>query len=468
MDDLGWSDLSCYGSTTHQTLEIDQLARDGFRFTNAYAAGSVCSPTRASLWTGRHPVQVNITDWIPGSDPKNQQLLGPTDRHQLPLEERTIGEIFRENGYRTMYAGKWHLGGDEFAPNLQGFDEYYDPHQAPEKGSPSRRSNLLERPVADAHPLGNQRPHATLELTDRGCEFIGRQASDARPLSPTDSGVAEDVTKDFSQPFLAVLSYFDVHTPIVANEYYRDLAIQNVKQFEGIEKRPIEERFGKTRPMQDNVEYATMVYTVDRSLEAIRSQLVATKQWENTIVVLLSDNGGLSTLKNVGPTSNLPLRAGKGWLYEGGIRIPLIVRIPRSLNGLFGRVCDSVVATYDLLPTLMELCNIADPSANSMYGESFACVFDDDAFERKEDLIFHYPHYHGSMWRPGSAIIADEWKLLVDYETENLELYHLARDPGEQKDLAELQPDIAKRLHTQLRTWLEKNHARFPIPNPDK
>ncbi|HCQ39027.1 MAG TPA: arylsulfatase, partial [Verrucomicrobiales bacterium] len=227
VDDLGWADLACYGSTFHETPHLDRLAREGVRFTDAYTAASICSPTRASLMTGKHPVRVNITDWIPGSSGKGRKLRTPLDDHHLALEEVTIAEALREGGYSTFYTGKWHLGGAQFSPDKQGFEQYYDPHENPSKGSPGSGTTT-------------GRKHGTIDLTRETKKFI---------------------TERRNAPFLAFLSYYDIHTPIIPEDkyhaHYRDKAAQL-----GPSPTAIREHDGRSRPRQDNAALATMVQSV--------------------------------------------------------------------------------------------------------------------------------------------------------------------------------------------------------------
>ena len=427
VDDLGWADLACYGSTFHETPHLDRLAREGVRFTDAYTAASICSPTRASLMTGKHPVRVNITDWIPGSSGKGRKLRTPLDDHHLALEEVTIAEALREGGYSTFYTGKWHLGGAQFSPDKQGFEQYYDPHENPSKGSPGSGTTT-------------GRKHGTIDLTRETKKFI---------------------TERRNAPFLAFLSYYDIHTPIIPeNKYhahYRDKAAQL-----GPSPTAIREHDGRSRPRQDNAALATMVQSVDDSVGSLVTHLASLGILENTYIFFFSDNGGLATKHGMGPGCNLPLRASKGWLYEGGIRVPLIVRMPDRRNA--GLEPSTPVVSTDIYPTLLSLAGLPLRPEQHRDGQSFVGLMNGtgrDSARRK--LYWHYPHYHGSMWTPGAAIRKGDWKLIQFYHFDKLELYDLRKDLGESTDLSAAHPEVTQTLLTELLKWQEKLGASIPV-----
>lgn len=427
VDDLGWADLGCYGSAFYETPHIDRLAATGMRFTQAYTAGSVCSPTRASIMTGKHPVRIGITDWIPGRGDRGRPLRTPEDRHFLPLEEITIGEVFQEAGYETFYAGKWHLGGWDYAPNRQGFEHYFDPHRDPAGGSPK--------------PLAEGRPHDTRGITREAIGFLEKHAH--------------------AGPVFALLSYYDVHTPIVADERFVDRFKARSEGFD--ERYPIPEHEGMSRSRQDNPAYASMVSAVDESVGQVLGTLNELGIAEDTVVVFFSDNGGLCTLRRPGPTCNLPLRAGKGWLYEGGIRVPLVIRAPGWTTP--GSVCADPVISMDLLPTLMQLVGLPLQPERHRDGISLAPLLTGEGeLQTRENLFWHYPHYHGSTWTPGAAIRHGPWKLLEFYETGKRELYNLETDPGEARDLGPQYPEKMRELTDLLHTWQDRMEAQLPTP----
>lgn len=427
VDDLGWADLACYGSTFHETPHLDQLARDGVRFTDAYCAASICSPTRASLMTGKHPVRVDITDWIPGQSGPGKKLVTPQDMDHLKLEEFTIAEALKEGGYQTFYTGKWHLGGKGFGPDKQGFDVYYDPHRNSSKGSPGKGRTT-------------GRKHGTIDITRETRKFI---------------------TANKDKPFFAYVAYYDVHTPIIAEKRYLEHYTKKAAKL-GPSPAPIKEHDGLSRPRQDNAALATMVQAVDDSVGELLAHLDELGIADNTCVIFYSDNGGLCTKKTVGPGCNLPLRASKGWLYEGGIRVPLIVRLPGKKHA--GMMPNEYVTSTDFYPTLLSLAGLPLKPKQHVDGRSFMGILN-GAKERRapRSLYWHYPHYHGSTWAPGAAIRDGDWKLIEFYHYGGYELYNLREDPGERNNLAKQYPDRAKGLLHKLHLWQKELGAKMPV-----
>ena len=441
VDDLGWADLSCYGSTYHETPHIDALAASGVRFTQAYAASPVCSPTRASILTGRHPVRLDITDWIPGMNAsriKSRRFQHIQDRNNLALDETTLAEYLKsEADYRTFFLGKWHLGDRGHWPTDQGFDVNIGGN---DKGSP---------PGGYYAPWNNP----TLMATHKN-EYLTTRLTDEAVSIIEDAG-------DGADPFLMMFSYYNVHTPITPDRRTIDhFANKAQQQFEG--PTPVrEEGMGKTRMRQDNPAYASMVRAVDSSVGRVLDALTRTGQAESTIIVFFSDNGGLSTTRNVGPTCNLPLRAGKGWLYEGGIREPLLVRVPGLTAP--GSTSDAIAVSTDFFPTLIDLVGLeARPDLHPDGISLKEHLAGAKATDRT--LYWHYPHYHGSMWRPGAAIRDGRWKLIEFYEDERVELYDLQKDIGEQHDRSEIHPDVRDRLREKLKFWQQDSSATMPEP----
>jgi len=440
VDDLGWADVGCFGSTLHETPHIDALAASGMRFTHAYAAASICSPTRASIVTGRHPVRVNITDWIPGmKTPKGRKFLHVNDHDQLPLEEVTIAEVLKENGYATFFAGKWHLGGEGFWPDDQGFDINIGGH---DRGSPPGGYYApWKNPALEAKRDGE---YLTERLTEESIAFMKSQ-QDA--------------------PFLLYLSYYNVHTPIQPYEkrieHYREKAAKAFTDPTPV----IEEHDAVSRGRQDNPEFASMVAAVDDSVGAILKSLEDLGLAEDTLVFFFSDNGGLCTKKKVGPTCNLPLRSGKGWLYEGGIREPAIVRAPGLTKP--GSVSASPVVSMDFFPTILELAGIGLRPNLHADGRSLVPLLEGGKWEEPRQLTWHYPHYHGSTWTPGAAIRIGDWKLIDFWEDDTVELYHLAEDAGETNDLSATKPEKLAELRKKLAAWQTEMNAAIPEENPD-
>ncbi|MCB1227873.1 MAG: sulfatase [Verrucomicrobiales bacterium] len=439
VDDLGWADLGCAGSTFYETPHIDALAASGMRFTQAYAAASICSPTRASILTGRHPVRVGITDWIPGMNAdkvKGAKFHQVEDRDDLALEEVTLAEVLREAGYATFFAGKWHLGKQGHFPEDQGFDINIGGMEAgsPPGGYYAPWRNLRLEAKAEGEYL-------TERLTEETVKFIEGRAK--------------------QKPFLAYLSYYNVHTPITPYEkrvgHFREKAAALAEEPEAI----VEHR-GVSRPRQDNADYASMVAAVDESVGAVMQCLKQQGIAEETVVIFFSDNGGLCTKPTPGPTCNLPLRAGKGWLYEGGIREPLIVRAPGVTKP--GSLCDEPVVSMDFFPTMLELAGL--PARPDLHVDGLSLMPKLRGMEAggNRELVWHYPHYHGSTWTPGAAIRSGDWKLLELWETDEIELYDLAHDVGEQKNLAAENPEKVRELRTRLKVWQEAMHAPMPQP----
>ena len=435
VDDLGWIDTSVYGSTFYRTPNIDRLAGEGIRFTQFYAASSVCSPTRASIMTGRHPARLQITNWIGGS--QNAMLRQADYRRQLPLEETTLGDAFKSAGYATGYLGKWHLGAEGFRAGDQGFDYVQASNDAGQPGSyfapyVNPRFEISNVPDLEQDPDST---YLTDRLTDLAISFMERNQD---------------------QPFLLVLSYYNVHTPLEAKA---ELA----QQFESPE--PVETPFSPeangsmTRGAQDHAIYAGMIASVDENIGRLLSTIQALNLTENTNIALTSDNGGLSTLSNSrkwAPTSNDPLRAGKGWLYEGGIRIPLILHTGAdagSMNSTMG-------TTDDLMPTLLRFADIQGP--DSLDGVD---ILSEAAQSRA--LYWHFPHYHGSGNRPSGAVRAGEYKLIEWFEDGSTELYDLSQDPQESTDISSGNPGLTDSLRTMLHNWRSRTGALMPTPNPD-
>ena len=442
VDDLGWTDLGSYGSTFYETPNLDQFANKNLRFTNAYAAASICSPTRAAIMTGRHPVRVDITDWIAGLDPQNRPLLGPQDRNELALEEKTLAEYMSESGHKTFFAGKWHLGSEGFFPKDQGFHINKGGH---EKGTPPGGYYVpYKNPKLSDGPQGE---YLTDRLTDESIVFL-------------------EENKD--SPFFLFLSFYTVHTPIQANK-------KHIAKFESkaltleidTTSLTLAEGEGRTLTQQVNPDYASMVYAMDENVGRLLDKLSELDLDDNTIVIFTSDNGGLSTLPprwKLAPTSVKPLRAGKGWLYEGGIRVPLIMKVPGITEA---GIVNTPVVSQDLFPTILSLTGVSPNPDIPMDGKDLSALLHGETSQIRDTLIWHYPHYHGSEWKPGAAIRVGDWKLLEFYEDQRVELYHLKEDIGEATDLSVQEPQKVKALQKALHNWQERMGAKFPIPNPN-
>ena len=434
VDDLGWKDVGYMGSDFYETPNIDKLSHNSTVFNSAYSASPVCSPTRASIMTGKHHVRVNITDWIPGVDPKNRYLIGPEDIHQLPLEEVTIAEILESNGYSTMYSGKWHLGSEGFYPEDQGFTINKGGF---EKGSPmGGYYSPYKNPKLSDGPEGE---YLTDRLTDESIEFIQK--------------------RDVSKPFAVFLSFYNVHTPIQANLKHIDYYENKLKKYSDTAIQTTNEGEAISVLNQRNTRYASMVHSTDENIGRLISFLKDKNLYDNTLIIFTSDNGGLSTQAKVAPTSTKPLRAGKGWLYEGGIRIPQLIKFVNQKNQ---HLIDIPVVSYDLFTTVfnhLKLNHILDEKdgidLSNLHSKKI----------KRDYILWHFPHYHGSLWKPGSAIRNGDWKLLKFYEENKLELYNLKNDLGEETDLSIKYPLIVKKLSNKMDEMLIEMNGKLPTIN---
>ena len=439
VDDLGWADLGCNGGKVYETPNIDKFAANSMRFTDAYAGGSVCSPTRAAIMTGKSPARLKITDWIPGQKPKNTKLLYPKIHNELPYKEVTIAETLKENGYKTMFVGKWHLGGENFYPEQQGFDINIGGHH---RGSPPGGYYApYKNPKMKSGPNGEYLPD---RLTNECINLIEKE-------------------KDSEKPFFLYLCYYTVHTPIQASKRHIEHYNKKMKDFPS--PAPIKERDGKTLASQNNPAYASMVTAMDENVGRLLDKIKEFGLDDETIIIFTSDNGGLSTKKSVGPTCNLPLRAGKGWCYEGGIRVPLIIHAPGVTKA--GSVSNEAVTSMDFFPSILDLAGIAPQPQNHVDGKSLVKVLKENSSLNRDHLVWHYPHYHGSTWKPGAAIRSGNWKMIEFFETGKKELYNLAEDLGEQNDLASKYPEKIKELSNKMAEWRVANNAEMPRPNPN-
>ncbi len=450
IDDLGYTDLGCYGSDFYETPEIDQLASRGIRFTNFYSASPVCSPTRAALLTGKSPQRLGITQWIDADN----------DIH-LPADEFTLGEALATAGYSNGYIGKWHLGAkDNQQPCQQGFTWMRAVNRGGQPGSfffpyhgklnSPNENDLTAVPNLDGGQVGD---YLTDALTDQAITFINENQH---------------------RPFFLCLAHYAVHTPIQAPlELVKrnELKLQRRELAESTlaaqpHAKSIDERNGAhSRSRQDNPTYAAMIENLDSNIGRVMQHLEKIGLSDNTIVLFTSDNGGLTTLnESVGPTSCRPLRAGKGWTYEGGIRVPTLVVWP---NKIPSAICEIPAITTDLYPTVLELLGLPLQRQQHLDGCSLASLLtlqspDDQIKEQLTSrfLAWHYPHYHGSGHSPSNAIRCGDWKLIqfTDRNTkpaDQFELYDLAVDVGETKNLTQQNPERVVALEKLLQGWLE-------------
>jgi len=438
VDDLGWADVKCnYPESFYDTPNIDKMAERGVRFTNAYAANPVCSPTRAALMTGKHPNRVGITDWIPGLDPKMKPLLGPKDRDELALNETTIAEKFKEKGYKTCFIGKWHLGDENFSPEDQGFDINIGGNHT---GSPAGGYySPYKNPQLEDGPEGE---YLTDRLTNESIQFISNNKK---------------------EPFFLYLSFYTVHMPVQAAKNHIHKYETKRKQL-GLDEIPHKkEGDGWTKLVQENAAYASMIAAMDENVGRVLKALKEQGLDKNTWVIFTSDNGGLSTLRRKNaPTNNGPLRAGKGWCYEGGIRVPLIISGPGIEEK--GTTVAEPAISMDYFTTILNLAGIEHEQND---GENLLPLLTGNKMLQRDELFWHYPHYHGSAWKPGSALRKGDWKLIVFYEENRTELYNLASDPSETTDIAGQNQEKVAELKAILDKKLAESNAKFPEINPD-
>jgi arylsulfatase A-like enzyme len=420
IDDMGWTDLGCMGSDLYETPNIDRLAAQGMRLDNGYAACTVCSPTRAATMTGRYPARLRVTDWIHGSNRPRAKLRIPDWTHYLPDAEVTLAEALKPAGYVSAHVGKWHLGdGPEHYPTTQGFDINVAGYGA---GSTPSHFSPYKIPTLEDGPPGE---YLTDRLTTEACRFISAHRD---------------------RPFFLYLAHYTVHTPIEAKP---ELVAKYRKKI-------------KPGMRHTNAAYAAMIESLDDGIGRVLNTLDSEGIADRTIVVFTSDNGGLMQPGN--STVNVPLRAGKGSTYEGGTRVPLIVRWPGVTPA--GSVCHEPVMSIDFLPTYLEIAAL--PPRADVDGKNLAALFRDPAGRLDRAVLYwHYPHYHPGGATPYGAIRARDWKLIEFYEDDHVELYNLADDLGETKDLAGSMPERADALRRQLHEWRQSVAAQMPTPNPD-
>ncbi len=440
-DDLGWSDLACYGADLHESPNIDKLAKESVRFTQAYAM-SVCSPTRATLMTGKHAARLGITIWAEGAlkGPTNHKLLQAHSLHDLPHTETTLATHLQSAGYLTAIVGKWHLGDADHFPETHGFDvniggTHWGAPQTffwPYRGTGRFGSEFRYVPHLE---FGQPGEYLTDRLTDEALKIIDHAGK---------------------QPFFLYLAHHAVHTPIEAKP-------TDVKYFES-----------KLRPglNHQNPTYAAMVKSLDESVGRVLTHLEQRGLAKNTLVIFASDNGGYLGMDKrngqsvpVPVTSNAPLRSGKGALYEGGIRIPLLVKWPGVTP--IGAECATPVVLTDFFPTLLAAAGVPRPTNAVTDGLNLSALLKNPAAKLDRDaLFFHYPHYYETT-TPVSAVRAGDWKLLEYLEDQRVELFHLNDDPFEKTDLSKVQPVKAAELCDRLHAWRGLVGAEMPKPNPD-
>lgn len=489
VDDLGWSDLGFEGSSFYETPNIDKFAHEGVSFSNSYAASHVCSPSRASILSGQYPARLHLTDWLPGRKNYPFQKLANADIVQhLPYDILTLPEILKDNGYVTAIIGKWHLGEDTLSTKRQGFDLHIPDYN---KGWPNGTYfSPYNMKGLEGGPDGE---YLTDRLTSEAIKYINENKE---------------------KPFFLFMSHFAVHDPIegrpdLVKKYQKKLegmaasdklpfilepnpddSIQLTREalnelldqpnYKGFQLSP--HRTVKIKQIQDNVQFAAMVESVDESFGRIISALDKLGVRDNTIIIFFSDNGGMSAANYYKPdrkiapksldkafsTSNLPLRGGKGWLYEGGIREPLVIQWSGTKLRK-GTVCNTPVISTDFYPTILDLAGISPPTSMQLDGLSLAPVLkasNNTGKLKSRALYWHFPQYsnHGQQ-SPGGAIRLGNYKLLEYYENYRVQLFDLKKDPGEQHDLSKEMPRKVKKLKKMLDDWRIDINANMPYSN---
>lgn len=483
VDDLGWRDVGCYGSSFYETPNIDKFAGQAVRFTNAYAACHVCSPTRASILTGMYPASINLTDWLPGRlDFPFQKLKNVEINQHLPYNVTTLPKVFKENGYQTAIYGKWHLGEDSASTARQGFDKHIPTDW--NKGWPNKG---YYSPFGLGGIEDKEGTYLTDRLTDDALKYI-------------------DENKD--KPFFLYLSHFAVHDPIegrkdLVAKYKAKLENQTeAKELPFIREgnpdsqnlsdqgktgkktaqgyRIFEDGTVKIKQYQDNPEFAAMVESMDESFGRVLNKLEELKIEDHTLVIFYSDNGGMSAANFYDPerrisknklhkafsTSNVPLRGAKGWMYEGGIRVPLIIKWPGK--GIQGAVCNVPVTSPDFFPTILEMTGIKSKQVQNKDGVSLVPLVAGEKYIDREAIFWHFPHYsnHG-MQSPGGAVRCGDYKLLEYYENSTVQLFNLKNDIEEENDLSSQEPGKMKELLEVLHNWQKESKAKLMKPNPN-
>lgn len=458
-DDLGWTDLGCYGSKFYETPNIDRLAHEGMLFTNAYAACPVSSPTRASFQTGKYPARIGITDFIRGryhipqkrkEIQQNCPVLPVENIFNLPLTEVTIAEVLKQNGYQTAHIGKWHLAEDSLNfPQYQGYDINI---AGCGKGSPG--------------PGGYFVPYNNPELKDgpKG-EYLTDRLGDE---------CVKILQKFKDKPFFINFPFYQVHLPLIGKpdkvQYFKDKAhkmgldtIQNTfnENPDWKANQPFKEMNLHERVIQSNPVYAAMISSMDENVGKVIAELKRLGLYENTIIIFTSDNGGLSTAES-SPTSNFPLKAGKGHLYEGGIREPLIAKWTNHFPA--GKNSENLVSSVDYFPTILDLLNLPLPEDLQIDGVTVkpSCL------GNKQDrgpIFWHYPHYPNQGGRPAGAIREGDYKLIEFFDNGGIELFNLKNDIGETHNLASSDIKIAATLLKKLHDWRTSVNAKMPTKN---
>ena len=434
VDDMGWVDLEGYGSDLHRTPRIDALAEQGMRFTNAYSASPVCSPTRASIMTGKHPAKLHMTIWREAAKrpPLNRPLVPPVTKDSLPHDEVTIAEVLKDAGYVTAHVGKWHLGTAEYYPQTQGFDYNVG-------------GTLWGAPQTFFYPYSGSQTFSGL----RYVPHLGRGQEGEYLTDRLTSEAIQILRNERGKPFFMHLAFHTVHTPIEGKTAIVDRYSKEIRE----------------RTRHRNPHYAAMVHSLDENVGRVLDALDDLGVADETVVILTSDNGGyVNKFDGMQVTDNYPLRSGKGSLYEGGIRVPAIIRWPGVTNP--GSESDTPISSIDYYRTILSMAGLPGNREHnrSVDGIDLTPLLKDSSYvSDRAALYFHYPHYYATT-SPVSAVRVGDWKLLRYYEDARTELYNLADDLSEQRNLAAERPETASALSDRLEAWWEQMDAQHPSP----
>ena len=444
VDDLGYMDIGANNPNTfYETPNIDKLAASGMRFTDGYAANPVCSPTRYSIMTGRYPSRVDATNFFSGRRSGKFNPAPLNDR--MPLDEITIAEALKEHGYQTFFAGKWHLGPtEEYWPTQQGFDVNRGGHRGGGPYGGKKYFSPYENPTLSNGPEGEHLP-------DR----LARETS-------------EFIEEHRNEPFLAYLSFYSVHTPLMAPKDLvakyqakaKKLGLSDENAF-AEEEQVFGDKPRRVRIQQNHAVYAAMVEAMDRAVGKVLNQITKLGLDDSTAVFFIGDNGGLSTSEG-SPTSNLPFRGGKGWIYEGGIREAFLARCPGVTTP--GSVSSEPVCSTDFYPTILEYCGLPLKPDQHLDGQSLVPLMSGEEKLSRENLFWHYPHYSNQGGFPAAALRNRDWKLIERFEDGRVHLYHLKDDPGERNDRSRDFPDRVMRMRENLHQWYREVDAKFLQP----
>jgi arylsulfatase A-like enzyme len=448
VDDLGCMDVGAYNPDCfYETPNIDRLAAEGMLFSDGYVANPVCSPTRYSIMTGRYPTRVDATNWFTGT--REGRFRPAPLNNRMPLDEVTLAQALREHGYATFFAGKWHLGPtEEYWPENRGFDFNLGGFHA---GGPYGGKRYFS-------PYGNPR----LEDGPEGEHLPDRLATET----------VQFMQAHRDRPFLAYLSFYSVHTPLLGRpdlvEKYQkkaeQLGLLDPEQFADEEQVWPVKQPRQVRVVQSHAVYAAMVEAMDQAVGKVLQGLEELGLDQNTVVFFTSDNGGLSTSEG-SPTSNMPLRGGKGWLYEGGIREPYLIKWPGVTRP--GSTSDVPVTSTDYYPTILDMAGLPARPEQHKDGVSLVPILSGTGDLDRDALYWHYPHYSNQGGFPGGVIRMGDYKLIERYEDGRVHLYNLAEDIGEREDLAEKFPERVQAMRQRLHAWYTEVDAKFLEPLPD-